>query len=291
MTLLDVLATKFPSASRTTLRRMIADGRVTVAGEAARVANRPIGQGETVEVRDRPAAGRRPSSRRGEPRPPFQILHEDSDLIVIDKPQGLITSSGPRDNRPTLIGLLQAFVAARDGGRTKVRLVHRLDADAEGVIVFSKNNAAHAALKRQFANHSAGRAYLALVDGNPKPPVGRIVSRLVELADGRVRSTPDSRRGEPAVSHYETASSSRSPARAVLNVRLETGRKHQIRVHLAERGWPIVNDPLYNPRRPSGPLCLAAVELSLDHPRTGRRVTFRRAPPVWAEGGGGAPIA
>lgn len=273
MTLLDALSMKLPSAKRTTLRRMIAAGRVRVGGRVARAAKVEVASPDEVQVTDPPAP--HPGRER---RLPFDVVHQDDDLMVIDKPHGLLTVSGPRDRRPTVLGLLKAL-----GG--EVHLVHRLDADAAGLIVLSRNAAAHAALKRQFARHSAERVYLAMVDGRPAPPDGTIRSRLFERADGRVQSTRRADRGELAVSHYQTVRSVRGESgqrRSVVRVRLETGRKHQIRVHLADRGCPICNDRLYHPAPGEGALALVAVELSIDHPRDGRRMTFRRAPPEWA---------
>ena len=277
MTLLDALAAQFPNAKRSTLRAMIREGRVTVGGVVAVSAKLEVPDAQTVRV------NRHAARRVGRPGPhrPFDILHEDADLIVIDKPHGLMTQSGARDRRPTLVGLLNDFLVRRDGERSRARLVHRLDADAAGVIVFSRNNAAHASLKRQFADHSAGRVYLALVDGVPRPPSGQIASRLVELADGRVRSTKRTDRGEPAVTHYEVLRSGGAGQPSLVRAQLQTGRKHQIRVHLSERGWPILNDRLYHPRPGDGWLCLVAVELSLEHPRTGKRVVYRRPAPAW----------
>lgn len=289
MTLLDALILKLPSAKRTTLRRMIAAGRVRIDGRVARTAKVEVKSADQVDVLDIPPPPRDGRQARSKgPRLPFEIVHEDADLVVIDKPHGLLTTSGPRDNRPTLLRLLKEHVAAAAKGRAgaELHLVHRLDADAAGLIVFSRNAAAHASLKRQFADHTAERIYLAMVDGRVNPPAGRIRSRLVELVDGRVRSTSRDDRGEMAISFYETLRApDAAPAgkrRTVVRVRLETGRKHQIRVHLAERGCPICNDPLYNPARPDGPMALVAVELSIDHPRDGRRVTFRRPTPDWA---------
>jgi len=161
-------------------------------------------------------------------------------------------------------------------------LIHRLDRDASGLLVFSKNHAAYRSLKQQFFDHTVERVYTAVVHGVPTPRSGRIESRLVERADGTVYSTPRPDAGQRAVTDYETLDHRRG--RSVLRVKLHTGRKHQIRVHLSERGVPIVGDPVYLPRDgrkvESAPrLLLAATKLSLTHPRTGKRLTFEVPPP------------
>jgi 23S rRNA pseudouridine1911/1915/1917 synthase len=274
MTLLERLAALYPSASRTTLREMLRAGRVRVNGAVAPpgAARRAVDASAEGRVSDH-APARAPKVSRL----PFEIVHDDADLLLVNKPAGLITSSGPRDRRPTLIGLLRAAFEGA-GSRVKVGLVHRLDADASGLIVFSKHNAAHAALKAQFARHDVERAYAALVEGIPDPPEGRIRSRLVEWSDGRVRVAARGAPGEEAVSHYQTIAS--DGARSLLHVVLETGRKHQIRVHLASRRCPIVNDPVYNRRPPAGELRLRAVALGLTHPGTGQPIRWELPQPT-----------
>ena len=203
---------------------------------------------------------------------PFEVVHVDEDLLVIDKPPGLITSSTPNEKRPTALAILRAW-AAVERPRAKVGLVHRLDADAGGMLVFSLNNAAHASLKRQFADHSARRTYEAIVNARVIPPAGTIRSRLVEHADGTVHTTRSAAHGQDAVTHYQTLGV--EGGRTTLKVTLETGRKHQIRSHLSTRGWPIVGDRLYG-GEPNQRLLLTAVRLELVHPRTGQPIVFER---------------
>lgn len=208
---------------------------------------------------------------RPRPRTPFQIVHEDADLIVVNKPPGVLTSSGPRDRRPTLINTLRDIHSKLPA---PVGLIHRLDRDAAGLIVFSKNPPAFHALKKQFGDRTAGRSYHAVVDAVVHPDSGKIESRLLELADGRVVPTRHGRKGDPAVTHFRVLE--RGPARTLLELALETGRKHQIRVHLASRGWPIVGDSVYNANaQPGENLMLIASKLELEHPRTRRRVRWQ----------------
>lgn len=201
----------------------------------------------------------------------LQIAYEDQDILVVNKPPGLLTSTVPREKRPTLLKMVQEYVYQQNE-RAQVGLIHRLDRDAAGLLIFSKNHQAYLSLKQQFFKHSVDRIYQATVHGTPNPREGKIDSHLVERADGTVYSTDQRGKGERAITHYETVES--TGKQSTLRVKLETGKKHQIRVHLAERGVPIVNDPVYCNRIPSGNLKLVAAELTVDHPRTRKRMTF-----------------
>jgi RluA family pseudouridine synthase len=286
---------------------MIEAGRVRINGRLARKAAQTVAATDEILVADPPAAkfarnvaewsqksgpcppGAVPAARPGGARASragvsltaLAIVHEDPDLLVVNKPPGLLTSTVPREKRLTLLALVRDYVAANDSA-ARVGLIHRLDRDASGLLVFSKNHDAYRSLKQQFFDHTVERVYTAIVRGVPTPPAGRIESRLVERADGTVYSTPRHGTGEHAVTDYETVESRRG--RSVLRVKLHTGRKHQIRVHLSERGVPIVGDPMYfsKDRRSAEPaprLLLAATRLSLTHPRSGKPLTFEVPPP------------
>jgi 23S rRNA pseudouridine1911/1915/1917 synthase len=268
-TLLDWLLQRYPTAKRETLRRMLSDGRVRVNGATPRSIKVELGPTDRVEVSDN--APRRSRTAPAKARLPFRVVYEDDDVLVVDKPAGLLTSTVPRERRPTLLAAVRAYVMARQP-RARVGLIHRLDRDASGLLVFSKNDAAYQSLKSQFFRHSVERVYLAVTDGVPNPRQGRINSRLEERADGTVYSTRDPRKGERAVTHYEVVEV--AGKRALVRVRLETGRKHQIRVHLAQRGTPIVGDQMYGEGESAARLLLAAVRLRIDHPRTGESVSW-----------------
>jgi 23S rRNA pseudouridine1911/1915/1917 synthase len=207
--------------------------------------------------------------------PRLQIVHEDRDVLVLNKPAGLLTSTVPRERRPTLLAAVRQYLP-----RARVGLIHRLDRDSSGLLVFSKSHPAYRALKSQFYHHTVTRIYTAVVQGIPSPPKETIQSRLVEWADGTVHSTRDPRKGELAVTEYEVVD--KASGRAVVRVKLQTGRKHQVRVHLSERGTPIVGDVLYGKPDPAG-LHLAATTLAFDHPRTGKRMEFHLPPPAWLD--------
>lgn len=207
----------------------------------------------------------------------LHIIHEDRDILVVEKPAGLITSSGPRDRRPTLLAAVWDYVSHKYP-KARVGLIHRLDRDAAGLLVFSKSHLAYRALKSQFFHHTVTRSYLALVQGIPNPPSGTLRSRLEERADGTVYSTPNPHRGQLAILEYKTIK--KAKPRALIQLNLHTGRKHQVRVQLADRGTPIVGDEVYGKPDPAG-LHLIALELAFDHPRTNKRCTYRLSPPPW----------
>ncbi len=260
---------------------MIETGRVSINGKPARSAKQPIAPDDRVEVADRPATPRIDPADARRPRPPMEalnILHEDDDLLVANKPPGLITSSTPREKRPTLIALIVAYLQAT-APRARAGIIHRLDRDAAGLLVFSKNDETYEHLKHQFFHHTVLREYAAVVRGVPNPPAGRIESRLIENRHGTVLTTRRPTGGQRAITHFETVRHNEKFAQ--LKVTLETGRKHQIRAHLSEAGHPIIGDTLYPIDRPidrrathPAGLMLRAVHLAFAHPRTGQRADF-----------------
>ena len=295
LTLLDWLAARYPAAKRQTLRRMLQAGRVTINGRRVVSAARPVAAEDSVVVTDEPQRPVTARERQARPAPDakLDIVYEDTDVLVVDKPAGVLTSTVPRERRPTLLAMVRAHVeddTARSGP-PRVGLIHRLDRDASGLLVFSKTHEAYMALKKQFFHHSVERVYTAVAEGVPTPRSGRVDSRLIERADGTVYSTREPGKGERAITDYEVVDERKR--RSLLRVKLHTGRKHQIRVHLSERGSPIVGDRMYGtpkartrpPRRPANEsrpperLMLAATRLAFVHPRTGEPMTFERPTP------------
>ena len=279
-TLLDQLTRQFPSAKKQTLKRMVSAGRVVINRQPAKKLTQPVAEEDVVTVLAK-AQGKGAAPRAS--RADFPILFEDADILVVDKPEGLLASTVPGERRPTLLAKVTEYLSVQDP-QARVGLIHRLDRDASGLLVFSKNPPSFRALKQEFMRHEVERVYAAVVAGRPRSPAGRIESHLIERADGTVRSTRESGKGQWAVSEYETVQARELPGWGwitLLKVTLHTGRKHQIRAHLAEQGMPIVGDALYNtivgntlkPAVPSR-LMLAAVRLAVTQPRTGRRLTF-----------------
>ncbi|MBC7782277.1 MAG: RluA family pseudouridine synthase [Burkholderiales bacterium] len=261
--LIDALARLRPGSKKTRLRELLSTGRVHVNGAVVKIGRLPIAPDDDVQIIE-------PAGPAG-PGLPMEVVYEDDQLLVVDKPSGLLTSTVPTEKRPTALALVREYMAVKQP-RAKVGLIHRLDRDASGLLVFSLTADAYGSLKKQFFDHSAERVYAAIVRGVLEPAVGTIRSRLVEFVDGTVHSTKSNSRGDLAVTHYQTTSV--RDGRSLLRIKLETGRKHQIRAHCAERGHPIMGDPLYAgaeaPR-----LMLAAIELHLDHPTTGLRQKFK----------------
>jgi RluA family pseudouridine synthase len=208
-----------------------------------------------------------------------RVVFEDHDLIVTDKPAGLLTIATYTEKRRTLYALLRQHVRLRST-RARVFIVHRLDREASGLLVFAKTTAAQHHLQQQFRRREAGRVYLALVEGHVRPDVLTLRSRLAENAAHRVYATRSATAGRPAVTHARVLR--RLPGRTLLEVTLETGRKHQIRVQLADAGHPVLGDGRYgSAARSSRRLALHATSLSFHHPGTGKRVSFR-SDPLWS---------
>jgi 23S rRNA pseudouridine1911/1915/1917 synthase len=282
MTLLDWLAAHYPTAKRTTLRRMLRAARVTVDGQIVNNPKHQVLAASTVEVSDRPTTV--PS--KNTLKLPFQIVHEDADILVVNKPPGLLTSTVAGERRPTLRAAVWEYVRSREP-RARVGVIHRLDRDACGLLIFSKNDEAYASLKRQFFQHTVRREYLAVVHGRPEPPSGRLETRLVERTDGTVHSTRQAGKGEIAITDYEVLGTV-SRKQSILRVTLLTGRKHQIRAHLSECGTPIVGDKVYGPEKGGRYLLLAAVRLTIHHPRDWKEMDFTVPPPRYFPSASGA---
>lgn len=267
-TLLDELRALFPDSSNTTLRQMLQNGRVRVNGEVDKDAKRPLDPDDILEV-----------TSKAEQRaliPGLTILHEDTDVIVVLKANGLLTVATERERENTAQAYLNEYLGARREER--IHVVHRLDRETSGVLVFAKNFHARERLKEQFAEHSVDRLYLAIIEGTMEPPSGTIQSNLLEGKDLRMRSVAAHPDAKFAVTHYRTIAS-QSPY-SMLEVTLETGRKNQIRAHLSESGHPIVGDPFYgSTTNPLKRLGLHAKLLGFIHPTTGEKMTFTAPPP------------
>lgn len=269
-TLLDWLVRTFPLAKRQTLKRMVEARRVRINDRPALRLKQVLEPRDQVQVSDAQSDSRSP--RNAEDVPAVSVVYEDDDLIVVDKPAGLLTSTVPRERRPTLLAAVRAHVP-RSEPKARIGLIHRLDRDASGLLIFSKNDLAYRSLKTQFFHHTVVREYRAVVHGTPKPTEGRIENRLIEHNDGTVHTTKQFGRGQVAISEYKVLKT--EGRLSLVQVVLHTGRKHQIRVHLAGNGNPVMGDTVYGPKDSKAPrLMLAATRLVIVHPRTGGEQEF-----------------
>lgn len=207
----------------------------------------------------------------------LEVIYEDDSVVVISKPAGLLTMATATEKTRTAYAILRAHLNNRKRPE-KVFIVHRLDREASGLVVFAKTPESKERLQDQFKDHSAGRRYVCVVEGRVKADAFTIRSYLAENAAYRVYSTRNEKIGKLAVTHAKVLK--RSSKTTFLEVQLETGRKHQIRVHLAERGHPIVGDQAYGSRsNPIRRLALHGVRLEFKHPVSGRPMTFRSPSP------------
>jgi 23S rRNA pseudouridine1911/1915/1917 synthase len=272
----QALARLFPQYSRNRLQAWLEEGHIRLAGSAAALKrNQAVTGGEEIVLAPPavPVAGSPRAQRMA-----LKIVHEDEDLIVIDKPAGLVVHPGAGQPDRTLLNALLAHAPAL-AGVPRAGIVHRLDKDTTGLLVVAKNVVAQASLVKQLADRSMRRVYVAVVQGDPPAsgvidaPVGRDVRLRTRMA---VHS-----RGKPARTAYTVLE--RFGQAALVECRLETGRTHQIRVHSQHIRHPLVGDTVYRrgtrhgiafPRQ-----ALHAAELSLVHPRSGESVTWKAAPP------------
>ena len=241
------LARRDARLSRSRYKTLIKDGQVAVASAAAGDPNYRVAAGDLVEIAVPPPEPAEPQAEAI----PLAVIYEDADLLVIDKPPGLVVHPGAGNWDGTLVNALIAHCGASLSGIGGVRrpgIVHRLDKDTSGLLVVAKNDAAHQALAAQFADHGRegvlAREYDALVWGVPNPHVGSIQATLDRDPRNRRKQAVSRFGGREAITHYRVAEKFGAAA-ALATCRLETGRTHQIRVHMAHIGHPLVGDLVY----------------------------------------------
>lgn len=280
----QALPALFADITRSRLQQWIEDGRVTLNGRTPRKRDK-VKAGDTVEIAIPPPVE---SGWRAQALP-LEIVHEDSELIVLIKPAGLVVHPGAGNPEGTLLNALIAH-APKLAQLPRAGIVHRLDKDTSGLLVVAKTEHARQNLIEQLQEHGVEREYLTIVNGvmvaggTVEAPIGRHRTRRTRMAV--------SERGKPAVSHYRVMKKYR--AHTLVQVNLESGRTHQIRVHMAHLHYPVVGDPVYGGRLkiPAGASenlkevlrgfkrqALHALKLSLVHPKTGRRVQWATSVP------------
>lgn len=273
---LDVwLTRRRPDLSRSRIQALIRGGHITLQGRPVKESHKTR-TGEQVNLIIPPPVTTTLTAESI----PLDILYEDADLIVINKPVGLVTHPAAGHPAGTLVNALLYHCAdlAGIGGELRPGIVHRLDRDTSGVLVVAKHQRSLNSLVAQFRNREIGKEYLALVWGHPRPPQGKIATLIGRHSRDRKKMSATPKTGRPAVTYYEILET--FPETALVRLRLETGRTHQIRVHLAHIGHAVVGDAQYGHRSakdlpaPAPRQMLHAAALTLDHPTTGKRRTF-----------------
>ena len=267
---LDAFLSADGALTRSQAARLIAEGRVRVNGKpAAKSARLSGGETVTVDVPQLRETALPPQDI------PLDVVYEDDDVIVVNKPTGLVVHPAPGHPDGTLVNALLHHCGdslSGIGGEKRPGIVHRIDRDTSGLIIAAKNDAAHLALSAQLKDHSLSRTYECLVTGNMKQDSGTVDAPIGRSSADRKKMAvvPTGRR---AVTHWEVVA--RYPGVTHLRCRLETGRTHQSRVHMAYIGHPILGDTVYGAKKPVPGLtgqCLHAAGLRFVHPRTGEPV-------------------
>jgi len=295
------LAGRIADLGRNRAKRLILEGHVAIGGRTIVEAKRPVKPGERIVVDLPPPVAAEPEAETI----PLNIVYEDGALIVIDKPAGLVVHPAAGNQTGTLVNALIAHCGpslSGIGGVTRPGIVHRLDKDTSGLMVVAKTDRAHKRLAAQFADHGRTgpleRGYMALVWGAPGRMIGTIAAALGRSTRNREKIEVKRTGGREAITHYRVAERygpKAKPVAALVECRLETGRTHQIRVHLASIGHPVVGDRAYGSgfatkaallAEPARSLAagfprqaLHAYLLGFEHPETGEAKTFESALP------------
>lgn len=277
------LARTLPELTRSAAQRLLEEGAVTRGGGRVKKNDKTApGDVFTVVLPDPAPIDVLPQKI------PLDVIYEDGDVIVVNKPVGLVVHPAPGHPDGTLVNaLLYHCGASLSGinGALRPGIVHRIDRDTSGLIIAAKNDFAHLALAEQLQDHSLYREYEAVCVGNLKQDAGTVRAPIARHPTDRKRMAVDVLHGREAVTHWTVLE--RLGGYTHIQCRLETGRTHQIRVHMAKLGHPLLGDTVYGAQKPYPGLagqCLHARRLSFTHPRTGRRMTLEcPLPPYFAQ--------
>lgn len=263
MPLLEALFLLFPNSSKNNVRSWLKEGRISVSGTVVKKNNIFVQEGDAITL----------GGKQTFVESLFPILYSDSDLVFINKPTGLLSVSTAFETKETVFSHLK-----RKYHPKQVYVVHRLDQDTSGVMVFALSEKAFVKLKEKFSKHDIIRRYTAIVEGKLEKK-GSWQSYLKEDSNYFVRSTRDASNGELAITHFDSKASSKTYS--WLELTLETGKKNQIRVHCQDAGFPVVGDKKYGATSsPIKRLCLHAHHLELEHPITGKPLRVRAPIPT-----------
>jgi 23S rRNA pseudouridine1911/1915/1917 synthase len=261
LTLIEFLVELYPDSPRTRIIKLLKSGTVRINNKPVTLHSYPLVPGDIVEIN--PHSGK--AARAGLP---FPVLFEDQHIIVVDKPAGKSTSS--TDGSINILEILSDYLRKQSKGKARAYVVHRLDKEVSGVLLFAKSHDAMEIIKENWVKTE--KHYFALVESIPEKPEGTIKSWLIEDKSQKVHSTKDTANAKFAITNYKTIK--RLDKYGLLDVKTETGRKNQIRVHLSDIGCPIVGDRKYGAsndyiRR----IRLHAYSLSFPHPIDGKMMT------------------
>ncbi len=268
--LMKFLIAHLPGKNRNNIKSLLANKQVIVDGQSVRQFNHPLVPGQKVEVR----WNRVPEEKqyRG-----ISIVYEDAYIIVIDKHSGVLSIATPGQKSKTAYYMLSSHVKSR-GSSNKIFVVHRLDRETSGLMMFAKNEKVQRILQSNWHDIVSERTYVAVVEGIPQEKKGEIVSYLYESKALKVHSTQDPESGNKAVTRYEVIRSGRGYS--MLKVDLESGKKNQVRVHMQDIGHPVAGDKKYGARtNPIGRLALHARVLAFRHPISGEPMRFETPVP------------
>lgn len=263
--LLQFLIEKFPEKSRTAIKSLLAHKQITVDDMVTTKFDHPLKRGQMVFL----------NKKRSDEKPRFRglrIVHEDADIIVIDKASGMLSMASETEKQKTAYSILSEYVK-RFNPKNLIFIVHRLDRDTSGLMMFAKSKRVQEVLQQDWNNAIIERSYIAVVEGCIETPEGTVTSWLRENKAMVMYSsqTPDD--GQKAITHYKVLKSNK--LFSMLDVKLETGRKNQIRVHMKDIGFPVTGDKKYGGKlNPIGQMGLHARVLAFKHPVTGKALRF-----------------
>ena len=276
------LADQFPEQTRSYLQKLIKDGEVTVNGKNVKTGYQ-LSKGDEVSVNIP-----EPKELDVEPQKmDLDIVYEDDDVILVNKPKGMVVHPAPGHTTDTLVnGLLYHCKDNLSGinGVARPGIVHRIDRDTTGILIVCKNDMSHNSIAAQLKEHSINRRYRALVHGNLKDDTGTVEGPIGRHPIERKKMAINEKNGKPAVTHYTVLE--RFGNYTLIECKLETGRTHQIRVHMTSIGHPLVGDEVYGPAKCPFKLqgqCLHAMILGFVHPRTGEYMEFSADLPDYFE--------
>ena len=276
------LAEQFPEQTRSYLQKLIKDGEVTVNGKNVKTGYQ-LSKGDEVSVNIP-----EPKELDVEPQKmDLDIVYEDDDVILVNKPKGMVVHPAPGHTTDTLVnGLLYHCKDNLSGinGVARPGIVHRIDRDTTGILIVCKNDMSHNSIAAQLKEHSINRRYRALVHGNLKDDTGTVEGPIGRHPIDRKKMAINEKNGKPAVTHYTVLE--RFGNYTLIECKLETGRTHQIRVHMTSIGHPLVGDEVYGPAKCPFKLqgqCLHAMVLGFVHPRTGEYMEFSANLPEYFE--------